>query len=300
VSVRNEGLEIGALVREDVSSQFFVLSKGNSLVLKFETSGIGSVKYDEKDGETIFSDTNGKPLFIYSTPSLHAKSKGNKVRSSTSFDSKKNELRIDVQGYTDSIGILCAICTKCITLPPDDVLYSLPDGSFVVVHPKVNFYGIASNTGVTYKSLAPSDPWSISLSLQGAKNKVHKVYAQSKCTVVILREGGIREYLAYVDRGEYVGLHQSFHLHDPPASYPIRIPISISFDHISKIRETSDTELTFISKSGNPVFAYGNLVVLDARGSKVESRIRLENADSENPSVVLEVLEEGEFPLVIS
>lgn len=30
--------------------------------------------------------------------------------------------------------------------------------------------------------------------------QVQKVYAQSKCTVVILREGGIREYLAYVDR----------------------------------------------------------------------------------------------------
>lgn len=43
-----------------------------------------------------------------------------------------------MQGYSDSLAIVCAICTKCITLPPDDVLYSMPDGSFIVVHPRVN------------------------------------------------------------------------------------------------------------------------------------------------------------------
>eukprot|EP00026_Physarum_polycephalum_P000009 Phypoly_transcript_00009.p1 GENE.Phypoly_transcript_00009~~Phypoly_transcript_00009.p1 ORF type:complete len:3931 (-),score=966.04 Phypoly_transcript_00009:22-11814(-) len=298
VSVRSEGVEIGAQVREDSSSQFFVLGRGGPLVLRFETAGIGEVKYDPKDGETLFSDINGNPLFIYSTPALHARSKSKKIRSNISWDNNARELRMEAEGYTESLGIVCAICTKCITLPPDDVLYALPDGSFVVVHPKVNFVGQASASGITYRSLTPEeDPWSITLSLQ--RGKVQKVYAQSKCTVVLLRNDGIREYLAYVDRGEdYVGLHQSFHLHNPPASYPLRIPIKLTLNNISEISESSDSLITFSTKSG-PVFAYGNLVVLDARGNTVASRISLEDPEAEHPRIIVEVLEEGEFPLVI-
>jgi len=298
VSVRSEGVEIGAQVREDSSSQFFVLAKGVPLTLRFETSGIGEIKHDEKDGETIFSDVNGNALFIYSTPALHARSKSKKLRSNITWDNHRKELRIEAVGYAESLGIVCAICTKCITLPPDEVLYSLPDGSFVVVHPKVNFYGHASAAGIAYKSLTPEvDPWSITLSLQGGK--IHKVYAQSKCTVVLLRNDGIREYLAYVDRGnDYVGLHQSFHLHNQPSSYPLRIPISFTLEGITEIAQPTDSLITFSTPSG-PVFAYGNLVVLDARGNTIPSQIRLEDSDSEQPSIVLEVLEEGEFPLVV-
>jgi len=296
VSVRSEGVEIGAQVREDSSSQFFVLAEGGPLVLRFETSGIGEVKYDPKDGETLFSDTNGSPLFIYSTPALHARSKLRKVASNTTWNSTKKELRIEAKGYAESLGIVCAICTKCITLPPDDVLYSMPDGSFIVVHPKVNFIGHASVAGIAYKSLTPDvDPWSITFSLQGGK--VHKVYAQSKCTVVLLRNDGIREYLAYVDRSdEYVGLLQSFHLHNPPANYPMRIPIALTLDGITKT-ESSDSLITFSTKTG-PVFAYGNVVVMDARGNSIASRIRLVDAESD-PHIVVEILEEGEFPLVV-
>jgi hypothetical protein len=298
VSVRCPGIEIGAQVREDSSSQFFVLANGGPLVLRFETSGIGEIKYDEKDGETLFCDTNGKSLFIYSTPALHARSKSKKIRSNISWDGNSKELRIESLNYTESLGIVCAICTKCITLPPDDVLYSLPDGSFVVVHPKVNFMGYASRAGIAYKSLTPeADPWSITLALQGGK--VHKVYAQSKCTVVVLRDHGIREYLAYVDRGEdYVGLHQSFHLYNPPSSYPLRIPVALALENITEVAETSDSVITFSTKNG-PVFAYGNVTVMDARGNSIASRIHLENAESDRPTIVVEVLEEGEFPLVV-
>jgi len=296
--VRSSGVEIGAQVREDSSSQFFVIANGGPLILRFETRGVGEIKYTEHDGETLFSDTNGNPLFIYSTPALHARSKSKKLHSNITWDDHKKELRIEAQNYAESLGIVCAICTKCITLPPDEVLYSLPDEAFVVVHPKVNFLGHVSRDGIAYKSLAEDDPWSITLSLSGSR--VHKVYAQSKCTVVVLRDNGIREYLAYVDRGDdYVGLHQSFHLHNPPSSYPIRIPISVSLSGITEITQTSSSLITFISARG-PVFAYGNLVVRDARGNAIASEIRLEDADSEDgPKIIVEVLEEGEFPLVI-
>jgi hypothetical protein len=156
--------------------------------------------------------------------------------------------------------------------------------------------GHVSKRGVTYKSLSETDPWNLTLSL--LKRKAYKAYAQSKCTVVILRENGIREYLAYVDKGEdYVGLHQSFHLHEPPANYPFRIPISIKSDNVTEISQT-DSLLTFSTAQG-PVFAYGNLIATDARGNQLESRMLLENQDSDHPTIVVEVLEEGEFPIVI-
>jgi hypothetical protein len=95
-----------------------------------------------------------------------------------------------------------------------------------------------------------------------------------------------------------VGLHQSFHLHNPPSSYPLRIPIALTVDDITEIAQVSESLITFSTKNG-PVFAYGNVIVLDARGNSIASRIRLEEAESEQPKIVLEVLEEGEFPLVV-
>jgi hypothetical protein len=59
-----------------------------------QTAGIGEIKYDEKDGETLFSDVNGNPLFIYSTPALHAHKKSKKVQSNITWDNHNKELRI--------------------------------------------------------------------------------------------------------------------------------------------------------------------------------------------------------------
>jgi hypothetical protein len=94
-----------------------------------------------------------------------------------------------------------------------------------------------------------------------------------------------------------VGLHHSFHLLNPPAAYPLRVPIALALDNITEIAQNENSEITFHTAQG-PVFTYRDVITRDARGKVIASRILLK-AESDRPSIFVEVLEEGEFPLVI-
>jgi hypothetical protein len=296
VSLRGPDLEQGVSIYADTTKHFFLLGKRVAYSLRFEAEGLGNIQHDIKSGKTIFNDMQGFPLFVYSRPSLKVKDK--KVIPTTTWDERVNELHIDVpKASSYPIGVVCAICT--CTLPPANVIYSSGDG-FVVLHPKVNFIGHATLNGILFKPLRTTeeDTWSINFSLENSQ--VTNICAKSKCTVALSRTNDITEYLSYVDRGGYFGLHHSFHIHASPKqsnadpNAPLQIPIALGLKGITHVTEEAHGVLTFHASHG-PVFSYEQLTVCDAHGTVLHSQMHHKDG-----RVVLEILERGEYPLVVS
>jgi hypothetical protein len=91
-----------------------------------------------------------------------------------------------------------------------------------------------------------------------------------------------------------MGLHHSFHVTAPPShDEPLLIPFALTLKGISHTAE-SNGALVFHAAQG-PVFAYDRMTVCDAHGTVLHSQMKY--ADGR---VVLEVLEQGEYPLVVS
>jgi len=299
-------VEQGARVCEDSVKHFFVMHKGASMSFKFETEGIGKVQQN-KSGKLVFADDHGNPLFVYSKPALKVNGAKKKISPTTAWNDKTKELHIEI-GVKCPVGIVCAVCT--CTLPPANIMYTADD-ALHVLHPRVNFIGQASGKGVSFRPLKTNDEdgnWSIGLSLENSK--VIDVYAKSKCTAVLVRDNDITEYLSYVDRGDYLGLHHSFHIHKPPANAgpdePLRIPLALTLTGIARVAHDAGGggALTFHATArdgsgggggGGAVFTYAKLAVVDAHGMVLHSQMRREGDDR----LVLEVLESGEYPLII-
>jgi len=141
-----------------------------------------------------------------------------------------------------------------------------------------------------------AEPWNVTLAIEGSQ--VTDIYAKSKCTVAINRSNNITEFLSYVDRGEYLGLHHSFHISAPPDSNsPLRIPFLVTQRGITQITQWEDKRdgaVTFHTAHG-PVLSYERMTVRDARG--VVLNAQLHHVDGR---LVLDILETGDFPLVVS
>jgi hypothetical protein len=297
VGLRSPDLEQGASTSLDTTKHFFILPKGGcSYSLRFEGDGIGKIQQD-KSGKILFVDSRGRPLFVYSKPSFRIE--GKKVIPKTNWNNKKNELQIEVPDVSCPIGVVCAVCT--CTIPPETVIYSIDGQSLAVLHPRVRFFGKATAGGISYNSMpSKAEPWSINFSIEGSE--VKKIYAKSKCTVAINRTNHITEFLSYVDRGEeFLGLHHSLHITSPPAAYThgatLRIPIAITCEGITQVTQNEFDSLgavTFYTTHG-PVFSYERMIVSDARGTVLRSRMRYIDG-----LIMLEIMELGEYPLVMS